>query len=65
MYFESHMFYNERASRWHSVVVMLQNAGEVGFDPWGRKIHGGGHGNQLQYPCLKELGNTKEPGYSP
>ena len=24
-----------------------------GFDPWGRKIPGGGNGNPLQYPCLE------------
>ena len=24
-----------------------------GFDPWVRKIPGGGHGNPLQYPCLE------------
>ena len=24
------------------------------FDPWVRKIPGGGHGNPLQYPCLEK-----------
>jgi len=24
------------------------------FDPWVRKILGGGHGNPLQYSCLKD-----------
>ena len=24
-----------------------------GFDPWVRKIPGGGHGNPLQFSCLK------------
>ena len=24
-----------------------------GFDPWVRKIHEGGHGNPLYYPCLE------------
>ena len=25
-----------------------------GFDPWVRKIPGGGHGNPLQYSCLED-----------
>ena len=25
-----------------------------GFDPWVRKIPGGGHGNPLQYSCLEK-----------
>ena len=41
---------------------MLQMQERGGFDPWGRKIHGGGHGNQLQYPCQKNPMDTKEPG---
>ena len=24
-----------------------------GFDPWVRKVHGGGHGNPLQYSFLE------------
>ena len=63
MYFESHMFYNERASEVALVVKnMLQMQERGGFDPWGRKIHGGGQGNQLQYPCQKNPMDTKEPG---
>ena len=26
---------------------------EIGFDPWVRKIPGGGHGNPLQHSCLE------------
>ena len=36
------------------------------FDPWVRKIPGGGHGNPLQYSCLGEsLGQRTLVGYSP
>ena len=28
-----------------------------GFDPWVRKVPGGGHGNPLQYFCLENLMN--------
>ena len=46
---------------WASQVVLVvknssANAGDVkrhGFNPWIRKIPGGGHGNQLQYSCLE------------
>ena len=31
-----------------------------GFDPWVRKIPGGGHSNPLQYSCLENL--IEEPG---
>jgi len=29
------------------------NAGDSGFNPWVRKILGGGNENSLQYSCLK------------
>ena len=33
------------------------NAGDIkgGFNPWVRKISGGGHGSPLQYSCLENL----------
>ena len=31
----------------------MQEPQKIGFDPWVRKIPGGGHGNLLQYSCLE------------
>ena len=38
----------------------------LGFDPWVRKIPGGGHGNPLQFSCLdKPHGQKSLLGYNP
>ena len=37
------------------------NAGVPGLIPWFGKIPGGGHGNQLQYSCLR-IPWIEEPG---
>ena len=42
------------------------NAGDVryvgGFNPWVRKIPGGGHGNPLQYSWTEEPGGPQSQG---
>ena len=41
--------WNDRASLVAQSVKNLPAVQETGFDPWVRKIPGGGHGNPLQY----------------
>ena len=40
------------------------NSEDPGSVPWLRRSSGGGHGNPLQYSCLR-IPWTEEPGYSP
>ena len=38
------------------------NAGDVGSAPGSGRSSGGGNGHPLQYPCLKKIPWTEEPG---
>ena len=50
---------------WHSCQRVCLQCRKHGFHPWVGKIPGGGHGNPLQYSCLRITWTEEASGYGP